>query len=81
MARKIEKCDVCQPIENLVRNLKSKGFEVISESCRDYHFNEVEIKMAKCIGNVNLDEIRVDNIESKNGVFICKCHWSSVKFV
>lgn len=81
MARKIEQCDVCQPIDNLVRQLKVKGFEVISESCRDYHFNEVEISMGNCIRCVNLGEISVNNIEYKNGIFICTCHWSTVKLV
>ena len=77
--RKIGKCDVCQPIEKLIKELKARGYEVVSENCRDFHFNEVEVKMTKSPEAVRLGDIKIDNIESKNDVYVCKCHWSTVK--
>ena len=79
MRRRIEKCEVCLPIESLISTLKSKGFEVASESCRDIHFNEVEIRMVKCIGSAKVESINIPKIElHEKGFFFCKCHWSSV---
>ncbi len=82
MKRKIEGCEVCEPIENLVSQLKIKGYELVSERCRDIHFNEVEIKMGKRIGNLELIPIKIEKIElHEEGFYFCTCHWSTVRFI
>ncbi len=79
MGRNIGKCEVCIPIEQLLDELRSQGYEEISGICRDVHFNEVEIKMSKRKQDLKLIAIDIENIEIHDkGFYYCKCHWSSV---
>lgn len=79
MLRKIGNCEVCQPIEDLIDLVKSKGFEVVSEKCRDFHFNEVEIRMTKVDESAMVEPLSISNIELHGkGFYYCRCHWSLV---
>ncbi|MCU5771741.1 hypothetical protein N5923_08795 [Erwiniaceae bacterium BAC15a-03b] len=69
---------VCPPIDALVSLLKKNGFRVIDKGMRDYHFNEVFIKMKSPLPD-KLPVINISNIQNiKSGVYACQCHWSTV---
>ena len=83
MPDKIDNCKVCAPIRSLLEVLLSKGFRIVDETCKDYHFHEVAFTVE---GKEELlSESDFQNIENikihENGKYYCTCHWSKVQII
>lgn len=69
---------ICEPIKSAVQLLESKGFEIVSSTLRDFHFNEYEIKLESKITVQNL-VLQIEGIEKHDEqTYNCKCHWSTI---
>jgi hypothetical protein len=77
----INNVKVCNPIETLINLLSENGFKVIEKELSDYHFHEMNIKIA---GNIKepLPNVEIEGItRHSENLFICACHWSRVEVV
>jgi len=69
---------ICEPIKSAVQLLESKGFEIVSSTLRDFHFNEYEIKLESKNAVQSLT-LQIEGIEKHDEqTYYCKCHWSKI---
>ncbi|MBD3351408.1 MAG: AraC family transcriptional regulator [Candidatus Lokiarchaeota archaeon] len=78
MRRKVEGCQVCDPINNLIDYLENNGFKIIKSKLTDYHFHEVYFKLSGENNIIEIPYIKKIKRHSENE-FICECHWSIVE--
>ena len=76
----VDNCPVCNPIENLLNELREEKCVVVQEKVSDYHFYELYFKV-KCPGKMDLN-LTIENIRKvSDHIYTCECHWSIVEMI
>lgn len=75
----IDKIKVCDPIEKFLVDLQDLGFSIIEKKLRDYHFNELYIKLTGDLLLVPPNYLY--DLEKYGNQYTCKCHWSTVEII
>lgn len=76
----VERVSVCVPVQQLLLMLIDRGCVIIKQELRDYHFNELHFEVKCEAANIDI-QLPAGITHSQEGVYNCKCHWSTVKII